>query len=76
MNENDAVCARLIRAAERELGAFMSVVAELHGPSQARIAAEDWIDALESAKEPFGFTAGEWRKITIVAAGRLAIRFI
>ena len=62
--------------AARELGAFMSAVAELYGPDQARIAAEDWIRALESRSEVFSFTTGEWRKLTIVAASQLATRVL
>ena len=66
----------LLHRAERELGAFMSAVTELHGPQQARIAADDWICAFESTNEQFGFTTSEWRKVTIIAASRLATRLV
>ncbi|MBV9766417.1 MAG: hypothetical protein JOZ48_16335 [Acidobacteriaceae bacterium] len=54
----------------------MSAVTELYGPEQARIAAEDWIYRFESTDEPFEFTTGEWRRITIAAASRLATRVV
>jgi hypothetical protein len=76
MSNDNANCACWTRMAERELSAFMSPVTELYGPAQARIAAEDWIDTFESMGEPFGFTTGEWRKITIGAASRLAARLV
>ena len=62
----------ILTAAERELGAFMGAVTELYGPEQATIAAEDWICELESMDEPLGSTSGEWRRITVSAAARLA----
>ena len=65
-----------IGMAERELGAFMSAVTELYGPEQARIAAEDWIYTFEATDEPFGFTTGQWRNITIQAAWLLATRLL
>jgi hypothetical protein len=39
--------ADLMVTAERELGVFIRAVTELFGPEQARLAAEDWVDALE-----------------------------
>lgn len=76
MNINDGVSTFLMGKAERELGAFMSAVAELYGPSQAWAAAEDWIYVFESASEPFGFTHGNFRQITVIAASRLATRVV
>ena len=66
----------ILTAAERELGAFMNAVAELYGPAQATIAAEDWIYELESTDEPLGSTSGESRGITVRAAARFATRLL
>ena len=60
--------------AERELGAFISVVTELYGSEQARISAEDWLEEVNSMDPLRNFTAREWRMITIAAAARLASR--
>ena len=76
MNNDNADRPCLISIAERELAAFMSAVSELYGPVQASMAADDWIHAFESAGEPFEFTSVECRKITIVAASRLATRLL
>ena len=76
MDGDNATWACLVQMAERELGAFMTAVTELHGPQQARIAAEDWIYAFESTNERFGSTTSEWRKVTIIAASRLATRLV
>jgi hypothetical protein len=38
--------------AERELGAFISVVTELFASEQARLAAEDWLDELALMEAP------------------------
>jgi hypothetical protein len=62
------------RAAERELGAFISVVTDLYGPEQARSSAEDWLDELESIHALPKAPTREWRLITIAAAARLAGR--
>jgi hypothetical protein len=60
--------------AERELGAFMTAVTELWGPEEARIAADHWLDELESMDRIPGLTSREWRLITIRAAARVASR--
>jgi len=60
--------------AERELGAFMKAVTDSFGPGQARLAAEDWLDELDSNETLAGLSAYDCRSITIAAASRLAMR--
>jgi hypothetical protein len=48
INGTTGAGAELIAIAEREPGAFIRVVTELFGPEQARLAADDWINELES----------------------------
>ncbi len=43
----NSTCADQINMAERELSAFIRAVAELFGPEQARLSAEDWLDESE-----------------------------
>lgn len=64
----------LMTMAERELGAFISVVTELFGSEQARVAAEDWLDELVLMETLPGSTSRDWRLITIAASARLANR--
>jgi hypothetical protein len=60
--------------AERELGAFLHVVAELYGPEEAKISSQDWLDELELLEYIPGLTPREWRVVTIAAANRLSKR--
>ena len=60
--------------AERELGAFIRAVTELFGPEQARVAAEYWVDELESMDALPGPTRSDWGAITVAASARLARR--
>jgi hypothetical protein len=64
----------LMAIAERELGAFIRAVTELFGPEQARLAAEDWVDELESMDALPGPARRDWGRVTIAAAARLARR--
>jgi hypothetical protein len=64
----------LMASAERELGAFMKAVTDSFGPKEARLAAEDWLEELDSRQELAGVTAYDWRSLTIAAASRLATR--
>jgi hypothetical protein len=73
MNHKCAL-ARQMDLAQRELGAFLHVVTELHGPEAALISADDWLDEVivsDWAGEP---TPSDWRLVTIAAASRLAAR--
>jgi hypothetical protein len=73
-NNHNPTCAGLMAMAERELGAFISAVAELYGSEQANLAAEDWLDELESMDTLPGSKDREWRLTTIAASARLAGR--
>ena len=67
-------CACLMAMAERELAAFMAAVTSSYGSEQAAVAAEDWIDEIESMDELPGLKSRDWRCITIAAGARLANR--
>jgi hypothetical protein len=60
--------------AEREIAAFIQVVADSFGVDEARLAAGDWIEALESMSLTPEFLLFDLRAITIAAATRLAVR--
>jgi hypothetical protein len=63
-----------IGMAERELSAFISAVTKSFGPTQARLAAEDWLDEsdlMDSSPRP---SSRDWRAVTIAASARLANR--
>ena len=60
--------------AERELGAFMRAVTQLFGPEQAVLAAEDWVDELESMDALPGPATRDWGSVTVAASARLAGR--
>ena len=64
----------LVASAGRELGAFMKAVTDSFGPKEGRLAAEDWLQVLDSREELPGTSADDWRSITIAAASRLATR--
>ena len=66
-------CADLMTMAERELSAFFNAVAQLFGPEQAKLSAEDWLRELI---ETDGLPAStrEWRLITARVSTRLASR--
>ena len=66
--------AALVASAERDLGAFMKAVTDSFGPKEGRLAAEDWVEELESTLEHRGVSSDDWRSITIAAASRLAKR--
>ena len=71
---HDLTFASQMDLAQRELGAFLYAVSESHGPEEADIAAQDWLDELkllDCVPEP---TPRDWRLVTIAAAGRLSKR--
>ncbi len=67
-------CRELLAVAERELGAFISAVAELYDAEQASLAAMYWLDQLESMNSLPGSTSRDWRLVTVAAIARLANR--
>jgi hypothetical protein len=73
MNQ-DCVLARQMDMAQRELGAFLHVVAELYGPEAAAISVDDWLDELTLSDWVGEPTPSHWRLVTIAAASRLATR--
>ena len=66
-------CGDLMKMAQRELAAFLGAVRELFGSEQAKLSAEDWLHELAEI-EALPVSTGEWRRITINAAARLANR--
>ena len=78
MNESESFSNSLytdqMHLAERELSAFIATVAELSGPEQARLSAEDWLDESELMDSPYRSTSRDWRTVTIAASARLATR--
>lgn len=67
-------CAHLLNAAQRELTAFASAVAESHGAEQARLSAEDWLRELMSTNSLVRPATRGLRLVTIAASARLASR--
>ncbi len=65
---------RLLPRAEKELGAFARAVNKLFGSAHAGQSIEDWVEEFESIDWPAGSTIPDWRRVTIVAAARLASR--
>jgi len=60
--------------AERELAAFARAVTELFGAEQTRQAVEDWMKELELSDWPAGWSALDFRQVTIASATRVAKR--
>ena len=65
-------CTDLMIMAERELAALLGAVTELYGAEQAGIAAEIWLDELESMNSLPGPASRDWRAVTVAAVARLA----
>ena len=63
--------AQHLALAERELSAFITAVNQLFGAEQASQAGDIWIEELERTDWPSEAPVIDWRKVTIVAAGRL-----
>ena len=73
-NPQSPADADVMAVAERELGTFIGAVTELFGSEQAVLAAEDWVDELESMDALPGPTIRDWRSVTVAASTRLARR--
>ena len=71
---DNSSCADHIHLAERELASFIGAVAELFGPEQAVLSADDWLDESELMDSPPRFTSRDWRAVTVAASARLASR--
>jgi hypothetical protein len=70
------IVADLLITAERELAAFYRAVVRRYGPEEARKAARDWIEEVETMDWPVDGAIPNWRHATIVAADSLASRVI
>lgn len=66
----------LLLTAERELASFYGAIERRYGPEEARKAAHDWINELETMDWPVGWALPNWRRLTIVAADCLASRVV
>jgi hypothetical protein len=55
------------------LSAFFHAVAQLFGPEQAELSAEDWFEELIGI-DPLPASAREWRSLTTRVSARLARR--
>jgi hypothetical protein len=64
----------ILRSAEREISSFYQAVLRTYGATQAREAAEDWLESMDHAAAPPDDTIRYWRQVTIAAADRLATR--
>ena len=73
---SDALIADLLRTAEKELSAFYTATLRRYGPEEARKAAHDWIEEVETMDWPAEGTIPNWRHVSIVAADCLASRVI
>jgi hypothetical protein len=60
--------------AEREIGAFITVVTDLYGSEQAQLSAEDWINEFHSTDALSISAPRGWREVTVAASARLASR--
>jgi hypothetical protein len=68
--------ADLLLTAERELASFYEAIKKGYGPEEARKAAHDWIEEVETMDWPAEGTIPNWRHVSIVAADCLASRVI
>jgi hypothetical protein len=71
-----APVADLLRTAERELSAFYTAVVRRYGPEEARRAAYDWIEEMETMDWPLDGAVPNWRRVSIAAANCLSSRVI
>ncbi|RZU41889.1 hypothetical protein BDD14_3429 [Edaphobacter modestus] len=68
--------AEFMTIAERELAAFYEAVFRRYGLREARKAAQDWIEELETMDWPTDWALPNWRRVTIGAADCLSFRII
>ncbi len=68
--------AELLTAAETELAAFYEAVFRRYGLKEAKKAAQDWIEELETMDWPADWALPYWRYVTFAAADCLAFRII
>jgi hypothetical protein len=68
--------ADLLLTAERELASFYEAIEKRYGAEEARKAAHDWIEEVETMDWPVEGTIPNWRHVSIVATDCLASRII
>ena len=68
--------ADLLLTAERELASFYEAIEKRYGLEEARKAAHDWIEEVETMDWPAEGAIPNWRHVSIVAADCLASRVI
>ena len=68
--------AEFMMTAEKELVAFYEAVFRRYGLKEARKAAQDWIEELETMEWPADWALPNWHQVTIAAADCLALRLI
>jgi hypothetical protein len=68
--------AELMTTAETELAAFYEAVFRRYGLKEARKAAQDWIEELETMDWHADWALPNWRHVIIAAADCLALRII
>jgi hypothetical protein len=68
--------AEFMTTAETELVAFYEAVFKRYGLKEARKAAQDWIEELETMDWPADSALPNWRHVTIAAADHVALRII
>ncbi|MFZ1917050.1 MAG: hypothetical protein WAU58_05720 [Terriglobales bacterium] len=71
---DNLIYADQMHLAERELASFIRAVAQLFGPEEAKLSAEDWLDESELTDSPPLSTSRNWRAVTVAASARLANR--
>jgi hypothetical protein len=68
--------AEFVTAAKMELAAFYEAVFRRYGLKEARMAAQDWIEELETMEWLVDWPLPNWRHVTIAASDCLAFRII
>jgi hypothetical protein len=68
--------ADLLMTAESELAAFYRAIDHRYGPEEARKAAYDWIEEVETMDWPADGAIPNWRHVSIVAADCLSSRVV
>ena len=71
--DQTGACSEQRTLADRELASFFTAVKRLFGSEQAELAAEDWLRELQ-ASSVLPDSVGDWRRITVRVAQRLAQR--
>lgn len=66
--------AGMVAKAEREVSSFYQAVLMTYGQDEAMASVRDWLDIMESLESIPDQTIRYWRRVTILAAERLATR--